>query len=548
MTIHGDIESLRRPAARASHFSVLLDPAGADEAAIAQRYPGHGTPQSPFIVDFLPVDARNPVTFSRPFKWLITWLAAFSTLAVSFASSAYSGGTTFIRAEFAVSSEVVILGVSMFVLGFAVGPLIWAPMSELYGRQRVFFITYMALTAFNAAAAAAPNMAALIVFRFLAGAFGSSPLTNSGGVIADMFSAGERGLATSVFSLAPFLGPALGPIASGFLGEAAGWRWIQGFMAIFSGLLWILYSAVCPETYVPFLLSERAAALTRKTGRCYISKLDAGKPPTSVGARFATALSRPWLLLFREPIVLLTALYMAIIYGTLYMCFAAFPIVFQQGRGWKPGIGGLTFCGIAVGSAIALLSNLLDDRRFRKVVLRHQGAPPPETRLPPALVGCCLIPFGLLWFAWTNGPTVHWAIPITASAFFAAGNVLVFLSLMNYIIDAYVIYAASALAANSVIRSLFGAIFPLFTPYMYQGLGTNWASSVPAFLALACVPLPFLFYRYGAGIRVRCKYAAEAAHMLDMVRAKQTQMTEDGATTEADEAEKTTTRDDGRMG
>lgn len=110
-----------------------------------------------------------------------------------------------------------------------------------------------------------------------------------------------------------------------------------------------------------------------------------------------------------------------------------------------------------------------------------------------------------------------------------------------------VIYAASALAANSVIRSLFGAIFPLFTPYMYQGLGTNWASSIPAFLALACVPLPFLFYRYGAAIRVRCKYAAEAAHMLDMVRAKQTQMTEDGATTEADEAEKTTTRDDGRV-
>ncbi|RDA83480.1 hypothetical protein CP532_7041 [Ophiocordyceps camponoti-leonardi (nom. inval.)] len=536
---YDDVEALRRPAARASHFATLLDPAGADEAALAHKYPGNGTPQSPFIVDFLPIDARNPMTFKRPFKWLITWLAAFSTLAVSFASSAYSGGAGYIRAEFDVSSEVVILGVSMFVLGFAIGPLIWAPLSELYGRQRVFFVTYMGLTAFNAAAAGAPSMPALIVLRFFAGAFGSSPLTNAGGVIADMFSAEDRGLATSVFALAPFLGPALGPIAGGFLGQAAGWRWVEGLMAIFSGILWILNSALCPETYAPFLLRERAAALSRKTGRVYLSKLDAGRPRTSVAAQFKVALSRPWLLLFREPIVLLTSLYMAIIYGTLYMCFAAFPIVFQQGRGWAPGIGGLAFCGIAVGMAVALVGNLCDDVRFQKVVARFRDVPPPEARLPPALVGSILLPIGLFWFAWTNGPTVHWVLPIIGSAFFAAGIVLVFLSLMNYLIDSYVVFAASALAANSVLRSLFGAIFPLFTTYMYQGLGTNWASSIPAFMALVCVPFPFLFYRYGAGIRMRCKYAAEAAQIASLVRAKQTQLTEDEATTEADEAEKT---------
>ena len=150
------------------------------------------------------------MTFSKPLKWLITILAAMSTLAVSFASSAYSGGIGEIIMDFQVDTEVVILGVSMFVLGFAIGPLIWAPLSELYGRQKLFFFTYMALTAFNAGAAGAPTMAALIILRFFAGAFGSSPLTNAGGVIADMFSANERGIATSIFALAPFLGPALG--------------------------------------------------------------------------------------------------------------------------------------------------------------------------------------------------------------------------------------------------------------------------------------------------------------------------------------------------
>jgi hypothetical protein len=107
-----------------------------------------------------------------------------------------------------------------------------------------------------------------------------------------------------------------------------------------------------------------------------------------------------------------------------------------------------------------------------------------------------------------------------AGAPFGFGMVLVFLSIMNYLIDAYLIYAASVLAANSVLRSLFGAAFPLFTSYMYADLGIHWASSIPAFLALACVPFPFLFYKYGATIRLRCKFAAEAAAYLEKMQAQ----------------------------
>ncbi|EQL02772.1 Major facilitator superfamily domain, general substrate transporter [Ophiocordyceps sinensis CO18] len=533
-----DVESLQRRPTKTSHWSILLDQAGVDDQVLRRNYVGHGTDESPYLVDFLPNDPRNPMTFSRPFKWLVTSIAALSTLAVSFASSAYSGGVGEIIADFHVSSEVVILGVSMFVLGFAMGPLIWAPLSELFGRQKLFFVTYMALTAFNAGAAGAPSMAALVVLRFFAGAFGSSPLTNAGGVIADMFSASERGIATSIFAMAPFLGPALGPIAGGFLGEAEGWRWVEGMTAIFTGVLWIINSVVYPETYAPVLLRKRAAALSETTGKVYISKLDATGPRRSVGAQFKVALSRPWILLFKEPIVLLTSLYMAIIYGTLYMCFAAFPIVFQTGRGWSPGIGGLAFIGIAVGMMFATIGTMFDNKRYKRAEAKANGMAPPETRLPPALVGSVLLPVGLFWFAWTNGTNVHWVVPIIGSAFFAAGIVLVFLSLMNYLIDSYVIFAASVLAANSVLRSLFGAVFPLFTNYMYDGLGIHWASSVPAFLALACVPFPFLFYKYGAAIRMRCKYASEAAQVLDKMRSEDTQMTEDEATTEADEAEK----------
>lgn len=96
--------------------------------------------------------------------------------------------------------------------------------------------------------------------------------------------------------------------------------------------------------------------------------------------------------------------------------------------------------------------------------------------------------------------------------------VLIFLSIMNYLIDSYTIFAASVLAGNGIIRSVFGAAFPLFTKQMYDGIGIHWASSVPAFLAVACIPLPFLFYKYGATIRQKCKYAAQSEAFMEKIR------------------------------
>jgi len=314
--------------------------------------------------------------------------------------------------------------------------------------------------------------------------------------------------------MAPFLGPSIGPIVGGFLGEAEGWRWVEGLMAIFTGVLWIACSLYVPETYAPVLLRKRAAKLSQMTGKVYVSKVDAYNKQTKA-EQVKTALLRPWILLLTEPIVLLTSIYIAIIYGTLYLLFAAFPIVFQLNRGWTPGISGLAFCGVAVGMIGAVGYVIVDNRRYNRVADRSPGGvAPPEARLPLACVGSVLLPVGLFWFAWTNGPEVHWVVPIVASGFFAAGLVMVFLSLMGYLIDSYVVFAASVLAANSVLRSLFGAAFPLFATEMYKNLGIHWASTVPAFLALACVPFPFLFYKYGDKIRMRCKYAAEAAAVL----------------------------------
>ncbi|KAJ5579645.1 uncharacterized protein N7459_005630 [Penicillium hispanicum] len=523
------------------YWRILTDQGVVTPEIIEHPYTGSGTEDDPYVVAWLPNDPRNPMLFAPHLKWTFTIISAFATLGISLASSAYAGGISEVLTDLHIGEEVATLGVSLFVLGFAVGPLLWAPLSELIGRQIVFLVSFFALSVLCAGAAGSQNAWTLIILRFFAGSFGSSPFTNAGGVIADIFPAEQRGLATSLFAGAPFLGPSLGPVIGGFLGENAGWRWVQGFLAIFTGLLWIVQGLIVPETYAPVLLRKRAERLSSITGHVYRSKLEIERGKVSVRDAFGAAMSRPWILLFAEPIVLLLSLYMAIVYGTLYMLFDAFPIVFQEIRGWSEGIGSLPFIAVMIGMMIAVCLNMYDNKRYVRIHKQHNGFAPPEARLPPTMLGGIAVPIGLFWFAWTNYTSIPWIVCVLATAPFGFGMVLVFLGIMNYLIDSYTIYAASVLAANSIIRSCFGAGFPLFTTYMYNNLGIHWASCIPAFLSLACVPFPFIFYRYGPAIRRKCKYAAEADDFMRALnqKAQHHQVSEKQAEAVADQRRET---------
>ncbi|KAG7527629.1 hypothetical protein FFLO_06738 [Filobasidium floriforme] len=478
---------------------------------VSHDYPGQGTEEDPYLIDWLPgdePDPENPMTWKTSYKWVVTVTAAVATLAVAMASSTFFPG-------YKVQAYVMVT--SGFVLGFVVGPLLWAPSSELFGRRNLFIFTYILFTIFNGSVIASQNIWTLIVLRFFAGTAGSSPLTNAGGTVADMFNANQRGLGMAVFSAAPFLGPGIGPIIGGFLGETGGWRWVAALIAMFSGILTIVGFLITPETYAPVLLQRRAALLSKVTGRVYRYK---GSPKKVQPKQlFKTALSKPWILLFREPIVFLLSLYLAIVYGTLYMLFGAFPIVFQQERGWSPGIGGLAFVGVLVGFAIAVLWTIFVENPRYTRKNDAEGWLPPEQRLVPALIGGLLLPCGLFAFAWTASPkSIHWIAPIICSMPFGMGMVLVFLSIFNYLIDSYLLYAASVLAANSVLRSLFGVAFPLFVSNMYANLGVNWASTLVAFLSLACAPMPYVFFKFGRTIRRKSPYSREADDMGQKLR------------------------------
>lgn len=143
------------------------------------------------------------------------------------------------------------------------------------------------------------------------------------------------------------------------------------------------------------------------------------------------------------------------------MFFGAFPIVYREHRGWDEGIGGLSFCGIAVGILLGICYMFPETHRYQKIVDRREETP--ESRLPPSIVGSIAIPIGIIWFAWSNSPSVYWLVSIAAQVPFGFGFVLVYISVQEYLVDAYTIYAASVLAANTIFRSAFGAVFPLFT-------------------------------------------------------------------------------------
>ena len=480
-------------------------------------YSGQGTVSEPYIVEFLHCDPDNPMNFPSWRKWLITSISTCSVFAVTLTSSAYSASADQIIVEFNTNSELFAAGIALFVLGFAVGPALWAPLSELYGRQILFIVTHGFMVAFVGASAGCKNMASLLVFRFLTGTFGASPLTNVGGVIADLFPISQRGLAISIFATAPFMGPMLGPILGGFVSITVGWRWVQGICCIFIGIVWIVGMFLLPETYGPVLLRKNAKCLSRKTGKVYISVLESDNGGVEPSEVFSKTLKRPWVLLFREPIVLIASIYMSILYGTLYMFLPAFPIIYEENRGWNEGIGSLPFLGLAGGMLLGLLYTILDDwRRYQNL----GETATPESRLPPGMIGAIVLPIGMFGFAWTNSPTIHWSASVILAAPYGFGTVLVFISILVYLIDAYTIYAASVLAAGAMLRAFIGAAFPLFTTQMYHNLGIHWASSIPAFLTVACLPFPFVMYRNGAKIRMKCKYAHEAAVLIARLQAK----------------------------
>lgn len=458
------------------------------------------------LLDFAPGDIENPKNWSKARRWYITVVSVLLVVNATFASSSPSGCLTGIAEELHVSSEAANLVITVFLLGYVFGPLFWAPLSEFFGRRYIFYLSFTGYLAFNFLCAFTPNFGGLLVGRFLTGTFASSALSNAPGVLADIWGPVERGKAMAVFSMMTFIGPALGPIIGGFVQLKEDWRWNFYVLLWLAGITEVLMFTI-PETLAPMILKEKARRVrARKIPGFENVKAPIEATDRSLAQLFKVALTRPWKILV-DPISFFVAIYLSVVYMLLYMLFTIYPIVFQEKRGWNAGVGELPLLGVMIGAVLGGSLSFYVSHKERQKILAGR-VQKPEDRLPIACLGGVMFVVTMFWFAWTGEyNSIHWIVPSLAGVFLSMSIFMIFVAFLNYLTDTYLMYAASALAANTVARSACGAAAPLFTEYMFNTLGVGGGGSLIGGVALLLAPIPFVFYYKGEPIRRRSKFA-----------------------------------------
>ena len=200
----------------------------------------------------------------------------------------------------------------------------WAPFSELYGRKPPLIIAAFGFAIFSIAVAAAKDIQTIMICRFFAGLFGSSPHAIVADVFADMFDNKLRGLAVAVFSATVFMGPLLAPFIGGFITQSdLGWRWTEYISSFMGFLSFALLFFFMEETYPPVVLINKASELRRRTKNWGIH---AKQEEIEVDFKelIVKNVSRPMRILFTEPIVLLITIYMS------FICKLDHPVLLQE--------------------------------------------------------------------------------------------------------------------------------------------------------------------------------------------------------------------------
>jgi MFS family permease len=275
-------------------------------------------------------------------------------------------------------------------------------------------------------------------------------------------------------------------------------------MAIFGGAFGIMLFFVGRETFHPTILARKATKLRKETGNEYLrSKLAQDLPPKEI---FIRAIVRPMKMLTLSPIVCLMSLYVAINYGILYLFFTTVTFVFEGQYHFSSGAVGLSYIGVGVGMIVGMVAlGILSD----KVIIKQQakGNVKPEHRLPLMLTmpGAIGLPIGVFVYGWTVHYNVHWIVPIIFTSLIGLGNLTAMMTIQTYLVDAFTIHAASAIAANTVLRSIFGAFLPLSGLSLYDALGLGWGNTLLGFISLAFIPVPIFFRYYGERIRTNPK-------------------------------------------
>ncbi|KAJ5334370.1 uncharacterized protein N7506_008153 [Penicillium brevicompactum] len=454
-------------------------------------------------------DPENPLEWPSSYKWGIVALLSFMGFTITFTCISIAPIAGYIiddlnggqQSQGSKSATVVL--VTIWELGEAIGPLFIAPLSEIFGRYRLYLTMNMMFIAATLFAAVSPTTGLLIASRALMGMSVASNVLNPA-VIGDMFVPEQRGTALSLVMFIPLSGGTVGPVISGAILQTLGWRtvvWISVGMAIICQFLFI---AFFQETYKIQILRRRMARVSREIGAS-----EKREDPKTNLSSLRTSVMRPAVVLFKSGVLAALLPFGSFIFSHFYIVSTTLPDILKTAYGLPPSAIGLAFTANAIGTLISfVISKTLLDKIYTKLQSLNNGDGIPEHRLPLSIIGALTLPPALILYGWCAEYTLPLPVFLFATVWIRVSMMLAYLPLTAYIVDACGIYAASAMAGFISARCLAGAFLPLSISHLTGKLGYSGGLSVVGGLSLSFALIPILISRYGAQWRQRCQYTS----------------------------------------
>ncbi|EMD59378.1 hypothetical protein GGP41_009245 [Bipolaris sorokiniana] len=435
-----------------------------------------------------PNDPSNPLNWSNRQKWITTILVSLFTFISPFSSTMVTPALPTIGKEFDIDEGFKRqLVMTIFLLGYAQGPFVLAPLSEIYGRVTVLQYANLIYLLFNTCCGFAQTGPQMLAFRFLSGLGGAAPQALCSGVLADTWSKEERGKGQAIYGILTWLAPCIAPICGAYISTGASWRWIFFATSIFTVFVQLTALFFLAETFAPAILAKKAKAIRHDMQ----DETVVVRTEFETGDRMSRILRKrlvlPFIMMFTHPATQAPSLYRAFLYGVMYLMLSTFPLVFEEAYDMSVGNASLNYLSLCLGFMVGLqISHPLMDGLYARMKSYYNLTDGlPEFRVPPMLIAGILCPIGLFIYGWTAHYHVHWIVPNIGAAIVAVGLIIGFQCSQAYTTDAYEArYAASAASVGAFMRTMCGFSFPLFAPQMYESMGLGWGNSLLAFLTL----------------------------------------------------------------
>ncbi|RDW74979.1 hypothetical protein BP6252_06121 [Coleophoma cylindrospora] len=452
-----------------------------------------------------PTDPHNPHNWASHRKWSMTLLVSFGSLVTLMSGSVLAPAIPVMSKDLRITVSEAQLALSIFVLAFSVGPIVLAPLSEIYGRRPIWLYGGIWYLIWNTVCGFADNKTVIIVGRLFAGLGAAGEYSVCQPILSDVWKPEERGKAYAISTFLPLLGPALGPILGGVMTDKLGWPWLFFVISIFDGTLIIYALIMFHEPYGPQILSQKAKAMNKQGDQKYTTEHDRAAP--TISQQLSMGLSRPARLLATQPILQLMSLYLAYNFGILYIVLSTFATLWTERYHQPVSVSGLHYLALVIGYTIAAqVGGKVTDRVWAHLQKKAEGHAVPEYRVPLMIPGAVLIPIGLFWYGWAAEARILWIVPDIGIMVFGCGIILGTQAMQAYVLDSYPRYTASAVAGAQLPRGFAAFAFPIFAPKMYSTLGYGWGNGLLAFTFMAIgIPAPILLWKFGAQLRARGK-------------------------------------------